>query len=693
MADFLFTDIPVQNLRTGTDIIQTSGRDAIGTGAWRYVSDGQANAALFAAHPRFVGRSSNGRYWRALPEAGRIAVEAGGAKADGVTDDGPAVRATHAYAAAIGARGAAFGGARYRVEALQASEGPIPPAPPIQILPPTSAVQDHGGAVFTRQQGGRGIVYHPQFQNAIVDLPLGADVVAGSREVTLASGGGAALAVGDTVLWQLGELPYDKPETLNWSVAKVLAITGDVVRLDKPMPEALALSSVTGSCKRLRKVTVLSDFVLRDLVLSGGADEGVSLYCAERVRIQNVGGRGLGLGTVVGQYCDGLTLEDCWQDGALLTQGSYGTAFTFAETRNTMLLRPRARATLGLVRGEAGAQFTVIGGSFENTLTNAQGQSLGNQIVVVNAQGRSSITVHDLTITGFGGYRLLETSNGFAGYDGVAQFSGTLRLNHPTSPYSIPLSSVTGTLDISIAGTREIYNFERLRHWSKRFVLRDGEYRYVYGPAGLLARARAYLTPGVTTGPTGQLTGLYVGRQGNNGSNIAETGSVGVLVPGKDVNIRTYAGDIGGAQWTLRNQPLSLLCVTSPTAGLNAANEFVEFEAWFAEQPELDVALSEDAVRSAGDEQDPLEAVFPAYDLPAIAAGASVEVILPIPDMVTSDFIDSVRFVGGFAGLELRGADAQLGSIKLLITNPGLASIDQAPTDLGISFHHEVAGR
>jgi len=31
MADFLFTEIPSQNLRSGTDIVQTSGRDALDT--------------------------------------------------------------------------------------------------------------------------------------------------------------------------------------------------------------------------------------------------------------------------------------------------------------------------------------------------------------------------------------------------------------------------------------------------------------------------------------------------------------------------------------------------------------------------------------------------------------------------------------------------------------------------------------
>ena len=144
--------------------------------------------------------------------------------------------------------------------------------------------------------------------------------------------------------------------------------------------------------------------------------------------------------------------------------------------------------------------------------------------------------------------------------------------------------------------------------------------------------------------------------------------------------------------WTLRNQPLSLLCTTAANAGLNAANEFVEFEGWFAEQADLDVTLSEDAYRIAGVEQDPLEAWLPGYDLPAIAAGASLTVTVPVPDMLPTDFIDSVRFVGGFGGLELRGAEPVAGAIKLILANPGSSSIDRTPTDLGIAFHREVSG-
>ena len=691
MTDFLFSDIVNQNLRTGTDIILTSGRDVIGAAPWRYVSDALATAALQSAHPRFVARSSNGRYWRAVPEGGRIAVEVGGARGDGTTDDGPAIRATFAYVNAIGARGASFGSGKYRAELILPSEQVLTSNPPIQLIA-SAGIHDYGGAAFTRLAGGRGLVYHPGNIAPIIELPLAADVTAGARDFTLITGAGSNLAVGDTVMWQLGEFPYDTPETPNWSFATVEAVSGDTVRLDRPSPEGLVLSAVTGANKRLRKLNVLRGHIIRDLTLGGAAaEDGISLTCAERVRIERVGGKNLGAGTVVAQYCDGLTLEDCWQDGCVLTQASFGAAFAFAETRNVLVQRPRARATLGLIKAEAGAQVTVIGGRFENTLTNAQGQSLGPQVVVINAQGRASVTVHDLTITGYGGYRLLETSNGQVGYEGSALFSGTLRLNHASPPFSVPLSGVTGTLDLTIGGTREIYNFERLRNWRKRFVLRDGEHRYAFGPAGLLARARVYATPGVTVGSGGQLTGLWLGRLGNNGSNLAD-GPTREIEAGRDVNVAIYAGDVGGALWTLRNQPLSLLCTTAATAGLNAANEFVEFEGWFAEQPDLDVVLSEDAFRIAGDEQDPLEAWFPGYDLPPIAAGASQTILIPIADMQATDFVDSVRFVGGFAGLELRAAEPQAGAIKLILANPGTTTLDRAPTDLGIAFHREVSG-
>jgi hypothetical protein len=115
MADFLFTQFSSQNINTNTDIILTSGRAAKGQVPASYVSDSMATAALFAAHPRFVGQTSNNRFFRAVPTNGELAVELGGAIGDGLANDQPAIQATIAYAEAIGVRTVVFTAKAYRL--------------------------------------------------------------------------------------------------------------------------------------------------------------------------------------------------------------------------------------------------------------------------------------------------------------------------------------------------------------------------------------------------------------------------------------------------------------------------------------------------------------------------------------------------------------------------------------------------
>jgi hypothetical protein len=688
MPDYLFSQLTSQSIVTGTDIVQTSGRITIGVAPGRYVSDSVATASFRAAHPRLVVLTNNARNFRALPEAGRIPVELAGAKGDNLIDDGPAIRASLAYSNAIGARGFSCGSAKYRVEGDTAL-----PSAPTMGLTATAAIHDWGGAVISRQNAGRGIVFDPSFTSAIVNLPLAADVIAGTRTVTLTTGGGASLVAGDTVLWQLGELPYDTPETLNWDIAKVTSIAGDVVTLDKPIPTGLTLSTVTGANKRLRKMSVLRDFTLRNVTFDhiGAVHEGVSLYGAQRVRIERVGGRNCSAGLVVAQYCDGLTIDDCWLDTTTVSQPSFGAAFSFAECRNVLLNHPRARGALNLVKVEAGAEATVIGGHFENTLVNASGESLGASIVVLSATGRGSITAHDLTITGYGGYNLAETSNGQPDYTGGILLTGTTRLKHPTSPFNIPLEYLSGTLEMEIGGLRQIYNFQKLRTWKRRFQLRDGQMIFVLGPPGILVRARVYTSEGVTVGNGQQLHSFYVGRNGDNGENIAQ-GSNGQLVPGQDIAISMYGGTVGGALWNLRANALQILVGTAEGAGLNAANEFVEFEGWIAEQKDINFAVTEAAWRSTGGDRDPMEALFPSYDLPAIAAGGELVIELAIPDMSDRDFIEAVRITGGFGGLTLVSSEALSGKARLVFGNPGTSAIDRTAADLGIEFSRPLIG-
>lgn len=115
MPDFLFTQFSSQNINSNTDLITTSGRSTKGVASASYVADALANAALLVTHPRFVGQSSNGRYFRALPTGGELAVEIGGALGDGTSNDQPAIQAAIAYAEAIGVRSVVFAAKAYRL--------------------------------------------------------------------------------------------------------------------------------------------------------------------------------------------------------------------------------------------------------------------------------------------------------------------------------------------------------------------------------------------------------------------------------------------------------------------------------------------------------------------------------------------------------------------------------------------------
>ncbi|WP_019517264.1 glycosyl hydrolase family 28-related protein [Sphingomonas sp. Mn802worker] len=87
-----FSAMSALTIPAGTDIVQTSG-------AMRgcLIADESLTDADAAAHPLAIVKSANGRFFRR--EARDLWVEQFGAKGDGVTNDGPAIRACIAYAA------------------------------------------------------------------------------------------------------------------------------------------------------------------------------------------------------------------------------------------------------------------------------------------------------------------------------------------------------------------------------------------------------------------------------------------------------------------------------------------------------------------------------------------------------------------------------------------------------------------
>ena len=96
--------------------IETTGHSLCGKGAGSYISDDLCDAALLAAHPRFVVRTGNGRIFRLLPDRASLSVEQGGAAGDGTTNDQPVIQAAIDYAHAIGASEVRFEAESYRID-------------------------------------------------------------------------------------------------------------------------------------------------------------------------------------------------------------------------------------------------------------------------------------------------------------------------------------------------------------------------------------------------------------------------------------------------------------------------------------------------------------------------------------------------------------------------------------------------
>ena len=111
----LFADLARRAPSPETVRLDTTGYAEPGRGGARYVNAAPCDAALLAAHPRYVFRTANNRIFRLLPEAGSFSVEQGGAAGDGVADDQPAIQAAIDYAEAIEARELRFESPQYRV--------------------------------------------------------------------------------------------------------------------------------------------------------------------------------------------------------------------------------------------------------------------------------------------------------------------------------------------------------------------------------------------------------------------------------------------------------------------------------------------------------------------------------------------------------------------------------------------------
>lgn len=629
-----------------------------------------------------------------------------GAVGDGVTDDRAALQAAVDYASAngLGVRGRA--GAEYRCAPMPTSVHNFGIGPqPNLVIPAAAPPIDFQGATLKMNNGGRG------FFHSVVNWPqnyaigtVTADIAAGAFDFPLQTGEGALFQAGDRVLWQLGEIPYDKPETTNWGHAKVLSVTGDTVKLDRPLYEPFAIASVTTGRKRLIRLDRnWRKPVLRNVHIDGtisstvGAENGVAFYGAPTFECHNVSGTFCGAGVIVQQYVEQADISFCDADKVNVTQASYGKHINLAEARSVNMRGGVARAMKFGIAAEADGDISVNGYHFDNTYPGNGTTPAVNTAIVFGATGRARIVATDTLVTGLGGFNLANISNGQAGWEGSVQVRN-LRVRTSGEAYNLPLDMMSGVLDYTVAGVRQRFNLDRPKVWHRKFRLKDGMSAATFvGPPGLVIAARAYTSPDLTVGTGNKLLEFYVGKAAGgaaNGNDFATYGLSGVkLVPGQWVELPVFGGTVAGSQWTYRTNNQQVIITTGAAAGINATDDFVTLETLYVpEEGSKTYAYAEAYYRAEGDEYELYEALISAVDLPSIAAGATQTQALTIPDMANTDLFVGYSIAGGYGGLTLTKVECQTGQAMLTFKNETGSPIDLSARDMRVLFAKPQAG-
>lgn len=534
---------------------------------------------------------------------------------------------------------------------------------------------------------------------------LASPVAAGDQTLQLEPGEGAKWQVGDAALWRFGSLPFDVRETLDWGIARVTAITGDSVTLDRPLPAPFDPASVAGQefdntvggtwfNKGLFRWPLFDGLEVTDLVGSAilyddylpWVEEFLTIRGARQVRIARCGARRVGIGFAL-QYVEGATLTDCWAEDSAIFQPSVGKGINLAECRDIEIRNFRGKGLRRFINLEAGAEARVVGGAFENT-GKRDGSSYGAECVVFNAVGRSSMTVRDFTVTGYGGYILSLVENGNPEYDGQVRFEGRLTLIHPSEPHSLKPHRIGGLLDYRIAGGRELWDFARPRSWRRRIYLKNGMLQNLRGPRGIVVRMRVFASHGLTIGSGGSLTGFYVGREGANGNNMATQ-----LVAGADAALTFAGGTIGSIMWSKRAEQIKLLVQTAAGNSLDTADAFIDVECDIAENRLVGAAAwSQDSdARNSGPGGELREAYFPGYNIPSISAGSTLTIDFAIPSMTAADLVESIDHAGSLGNVTIRHMDSVAGALRVTFENLTGAAIDPASADIRIGWRKSLS--
>lgn len=285
----------------------------------------QLDRSLHAADELgLVEAEDGGGGWKRMGSSS-VAVEAFGAKGDGKTDDTAAINAAVRFASVEGSRVEFRTGRVYKIG--QRSPGDTSGS----IDVPRGMVLDGNNCILL--QSGNSGFFRARSRLGQAYL-LVEDVSVGTNRLTVKSTAG--LHVGDVIWARLGQNPLDRAEPIFSLIARITAISGNTLALDRTMDCDVSLQSATNpDNKRLWRIEdFCSDSIIQNFLLRTApgvvANGGLNVYVAENLTFRDIVAEGnVGAGMILAQHAWHLRAERLIMEKANPDVG-FGRMFSFS---------------------------------------------------------------------------------------------------------------------------------------------------------------------------------------------------------------------------------------------------------------------------------------------------------------------------------------------------------------------------
>ncbi len=562
MAAGLFTDFATQVIRTTTELVRTEGYDTLGVGEAFYAADDTADAALAAAHPRFCKADAAGRYWRLLPEDGSISALAGGAATDATT-----IADASKYALAIDCRKVHLADDRtWQVEGIN---WPVSGYGGLVIRTASpGVVVDTRGAMLRAEAGSDGYtgLSYCGDVNPSSYMTIVAAVAEGSKTITVNDA--SLCAVGDWLLYRLGSIPYDTPESYNWGFAQVVARdTGtDIITLNRAMKEFSAgdLAIAATANKILQPITDpmfgrwLGDANF-DFSMTGGytgAAQGFTMAYLVNPKVGHISGKGLNNGMAI-QYVEDFALASAHFVDCHNTTAEDGNGIRTAEARGRigrLVTEDCDKCAIWL----EGASDVAMGELIDHNYS-----AVARDVILVT--GNSHIHVDRVHLKGLGGQNLFNVIDGSATVSDLIVETATMPTTSGGIGHQIKRSIELRNPD----RTLERYLVANTESWDYRLDLSPSlnSLKVMTPPGRILVGVEVFTSSGATG-----VTTLNIQRDGTGGVGSADISGLISAGNWKRLNPVDLSHVLNSTQ-TYRDA--GGFYINYATSGAAASNEFV----------------------------------------------------------------------------------------------------------------------